>query len=370
MKVAGLAHGSFTLHWIEPEDNLLVPIHVMPRIPGLPDRLVEQVMVEVMGDSWMAPVPAMTLFAGSAQAPTHGAGPFQEITALRFVQNDPAMGSLNRTWLVGDHRGITSVTGRGEVSPLLPGVPGTITALAVRPQGGPADPRFHVVFAQEVPGKAASESSTGIVWSLDPDGRSRIVACAAGNVPFGRIKALALDPVSGHLYVGEGKLIRRVSRDGVVKTLLDSDGEQQKLERLLTLGMLSEAAGVELAQRGPALLGVSGLEVHGKRLFIGDFGSDRVQVLYLDTRMTTTLAGAPGSDQVRMGPLGLFSPGLAESACAALPGPRALAINAEGTCLLALEHGLAQLDLHTLAQPAPGIVVREEPPAGCSCSLM
>ena len=98
---------------------------------------------------------------------------------------------------------------------------------------------------------------------------------------------------------------------------------------------------------------IPGLKVVGHSLVITDTGNHGVRVFDLWTRRLRTLVGHPSQNLLRMGPVGLYSPQLAPEACAALASPRALAMRADGTCLVSQGATLVGLDVVALAEGAP-----------------
>ena len=103
----------------------------------------------------------------------------------------------------------------------------------------------------------------------------------------------------------------------------------------------------------PCLFAPSGLQVQGDYLFIADRHNSAIRVFNLRTHELRTLAGHPDLNATRMGPLRLFAPDLPPESCASLPDPVALGLGADGTLLVNLPHGLAQLDGHRLLAPLP-----------------
>lgn len=160
---------------------------------------------------------------------------------------------------------------------------------------------------------------------------------------FGALRAMALDPMTGNLYVSDMNAIRKITPEGRVSTLLGD---------FVNKGFQSPE-GHPVPSGLPCLDHPSGLQVQGGNLFIADTGNHAVRVFNLKTRVLRTLVGHPSQDETRLGPVGLFSPALPKQACAAVHEPEDLAITADGTCLVGLGNGLLRLSCLPLAQPAP-----------------
>ena len=411
-------------------------IQVQPRIEGLPDLLVETLMPKTMGCDWLAPVPRMTLFAGTTGGspdPQHAV--FNGASAIGFLDSDPAMADLNDKWLVGDHEGLKVVSGLGQ-SRLLPGLPIRLTAIATRPKdSAPANPH-HVVVAQSLPGARRHLSSgrisapTGVVWTLAPDGTTQVLAgnashdpmetiyrdatgtearfgyisalamnaegdvfvadagnnlvrkispaglvttvagnaedgsalflsfpfnlCLAADGPrgvssFGHLRGMTLDPATGCLYLADGNAIRTVTPAGEVTTLLGQCSRS---------GFEPGPADQPVPLNTPCLGDPDGLHLRGDHLFIADSSNHAIRVFHLSTRILQTVVGHRSQPQLRLGPVGCFS-SLPAEGCAALGYPGTLGISPGGSCLVDLPHGLAHVDLHTLAEEGP-----EQPAAG------
>ena len=157
---------------------------------------------------------------------------------------------------------------------------------------------------------------------------------------FCELRGLALDPASGHLYLADGHAIREVTPSGQVSTLLGSclqPGFQPlPQDQPMPVGM-------------PCLDDPEDLHLQGGQLFIADTGNHAIRIFNLGTRTLQTVVGHPDQPQHRLGPLRRFAPDLPLDACATLGSPASIAISPGGSCLVDLCHGLAHLDLHTLA---------------------
>ena len=396
LQVIDLAH---------PEDRAWVPIHLLPRYPELSlgdgDLVFQTLMPGLLGPDWM--VPSATLFGGTVKqsigfdewpkAPWARA-----IGGLCHVADDPAMEALNETWLVGDARGIHGVDEKGEHRHLACG---PVTVLASRPRNSAPDNPLHVVFSTLHPDEddeddEEDEHPLGVLRSLNPDGTTRILAGkearargevtgqdgAGEEVLLEEILSLAIAP-DGTVFLAEGPRIRRVSPAGMVTTLATFDPDQRlRLARNADTGLLYASVGHALVQITPdgavsPLLGrerqlgfepvAAGqpvplgaaclnrpqlLQSHGQYLFIFDEMNNALRVFNLETRVLQTLIGTSSFEGMRMGALRLFSPDLPPDAWASLGmEPVAMAIHADGTCVVASEQGLVQLELAGLAEP-------------------
>ena len=337
------------------------------------------------------PPPAMTLYAGSDHEPSPmEPRAFRNIGGIGFIQDDPAMGALNRQWLVADASGVQVVSPLG-LRTRLAGVSGQISALAVRPEHSAPDHPLHVVLAETlrapIPAdhpEAEIPPSTGRLWCLEANGAPRLLdatesspqngpreAARFGHItglamapdgtlfvadhgrsmlraisPDGQVRAVAgpfhilrdltRDPATGALFVSDGHAILRVTPEGQVSTLLGVQDQP---------GYESLPAGQAVPAGRPCLNHPRGLACHGGYLYIADEFNHAIRRFNLETRVLTTLAGAPGQRLQRLGPLPHGSPDLPPEALAALAWPEQVAVNSDGTCLVALANGLARVDL-------------------------
>ncbi len=104
----------------------------------------------------------------------------------------------------------------------------------------------------------------------------------------------------------------------------------------------------------PCLNTPGALHVFGRFLVIADTGNHVVRVLDLDSRILTTLVGDPSqAREARPGALRAFSPGSSPEACAAVPCPTALAVDADGQCLVESGAALFRFDLADAAALLP-----------------
>ena len=379
-----------------PEAAALVEIQVRPGAPGLCELLSATLRAKAADQGWMAPPPAASLFAGTAPglAPDDSPGggdrlppgelDFQAM-AVQDLPDRPAC------CLLGGPAGLWEVTRGGEAHRLSEQA---VTALAVGPVPARPGGQPRVVFADQA-------GLRGRVWSLEPDGTTRLLA-GGGGLAFGRITGLAIG-ADQTLYVaslasGRTHGLHRVARDGQVDILSEAGwlpaGEPEAHPRfwgqtsLLTgLALDPEAGCLYVSDRSgiwkvtldgiatlllgepfhpgsltsgddlppglPCLMYPHGLQVHGGNLFIADPGSHVIRVFDLVTRRLRTLAGDPSQGEARLGPLRLFSPWLPLTACAALRAPEAIALDGEGTLLVAQTTGVFQLDLGPLAGAPP-----------------
>ena len=151
--------------------------------------IAEQLLPEVVGEDWMAPVPRMTLFAGlQGEMPTTLAPPaLDRVRAIGFVEDDPRMGALNGQWLVGDNQGLKAVSWFKDITP-LPVLQGRVQALAVRPRGATLGNPWHVVYTQNPawPDPDGKAEQHAVLLSCNPDdGTSQIIAGGGEHPPAG-----------------------------------------------------------------------------------------------------------------------------------------------------------------------------------------
>lgn len=384
-----------------PEDLGEASLQVLPALEGLPDLLAETVLPSVLGEDWLTPVPALTGLGG---------GDLRWPRALAFVE-DPRMGELDRHWLVGDLQGLMALSCL-DPAPVLLDKDLMVSAIAVRPrEADPGAPPVVFAQAQAEPGDGvptwgltgpASWNLGSCLRGLGPEGEAWTLAGVEQVVPgdplfrdgpaalarFGAITALAVDG-SGTVFVADAgnQVIRRLTRDGMVRTLTELGflrlGEEASLGVVLpglsglalhpTTGDLFVTCALgllRLAQDGQAatliggaprlaLPGVccrclrrfKGVALHRDHLVVLMDGPRTLLAYHLGTGVQTTLLAKEGTG-TRMGPLS--APQVPAGACATLHHAAALAVNAEGGCLLALDDGLAHLDLASaLARETP-----------------
>ena len=377
-----------------PQDRADIDIHVLPRLAGLTPGdaadVFQQVMPHIMGADWLAPAPGMTLLAGHLGAPGRGqVQPFNGIHCIAYVEAEAAMGWLSRKWLVGDRTGIKVVNARGEITP-LPGVFGSVTAIAVRPPGSAPGNRDRIAFANTgdracmisvlknnrtpeplagtltpTPMTAQFEVGRGrnvafgvvgaLAWTgdgglwvvdrhgfdtrqrrIDPDGQVTMV----GRFSQADAWSTACDPVHGLIYAAIGNAIYRFPASGApvkVLGLKDEPGDMGDHE--------SEGVEDEACLKHPAKL-----QIQGDYMFSADTGNQALKVFNLQTQALLSLAGDPTRAETRPGPLVAddFHPSLP----AALKAPRVFFVNADGDCLVAQDNALMHLDLGAFATAA------------------
>ena len=399
---------TFELAATDERDGLCgtVEVHVLPQLPGMPRVIADTLMTTHMGQNWMNPVPSMYPFAGAVAPLAQGLAPvFQGINAMAFV-DDPALAGLHlhKKWVVADQSGLQVLPYLGKTATPLAGARGRVTALAVRPRTAlEANPR-HVVFAlaQEPAAIRGAQLHLGMggpgacVLSLDPTGAIQLLAGTLTDNPqevaledgpgpaarFGAICGLAMDR-DGTVYVADAgnRLIRRIGPDGLVETLAGNaaaygtpqDGvgaeatfrdlnsltldpvtrnlyvvDGPRVRQVTRAGAVTTLLTLDKRLTGLYPSGQVGLACHGDHLLMALEAGHVVAILNLKTRTFGILAGSPEEKVTRMGPLEWFSPGLETWSCAALAQPRAVATNADGMCVVGLNGGLVQLDLHTL----------------------
>jgi hypothetical protein len=402
---------------MDPPRTLSKEIHVIPFIPGMPPELAEDILPGFMGRADWEGVANMTLFAGAegryCEPPLPRA--FELPSTFRLLENDPAMGTLNGRWLVGDGDGLKVLARDGGSRTIKLACVGPVRLLAVRPWDSLATNPHHVVFT-----KGSGDSN--VVHALAPDGSVKVLAGAetpahgrrlmfmngpGAKARFGKISALEMAP-DGTIFVadqGNGQ-IRRIDPTGLVTTfagrehaetssLLDAprtghsfwalggmvldpvQGDLYVIDgtsvcRISPAGEVTTILGDALLRgtglrpadnvmpRGQGCLkGPSEIQIHGRNLFLTDFEAGCLRTFNLDTRILLNLT-VPGSGQTRMGPMPCFNPSLEERDCAAVFFPRHLAVSPDGVCLLGLDHGLARVDVRALIAPMGPSETKEE----------
>jgi hypothetical protein len=135
------------------------------------------------------------------------------------------------------------------------------------------------------------------------------------DVEFGHLEAMALDPLTGNLYLAEDTRIRCLTPDGEVRTLLGG-------APLRGMGQAALPGPWPLGR--PCFRGIRAMALQGGRLIILDF--DQLLAFDLMTRQLLTLAGpAPSKGAPVYGPFRPFSPGRAPAQCAQIPTVWAMA---------------------------------------------
>ena len=229
---------------------------------------------------------------------------------------------------------------------------GFVTGMAMSPDGT-------VTFTEAIEDDDAleapeGEDHLGVIRQLGPDGQVTVLAGALdselnlGQPPMdghGEAAVVAspsqvvLDPVAGAFYFADLTGLRKVTPFGAVTTLATPAGANDLRD----------------------------LQIFGDHLLaLG--GRNTLWMLNLRTGAWRTLTGGSPlfrqEECVRMGPLSAVSPRLPAMACAALAKPGALAVNTQGTCIIADGPMLLKLDLsrwagHAAAGPAAGASAME-----------
>jgi len=383
-----------------PDDPSRIVLQVLPRLAGLApgtEAVFQQVMPGILGDDWLAPVPQATLLAGRLGLANHRQQGFDGVNCIRYVEEDPALGRLSRTWLVGDRHGLHTVDAHGRVGTWGLGL-GEVTAIAIRPRGSAPGNPLRIAIATTT---RAGTEPRGMVSLLGEDAAPEPLAGTLGPVPeaarveggrghrvaFGRIDSLAwtaegaLDVVDD---LSRSARIRRIAPDGEVTWVLRLEGGTSALAWDPVRGRLFGALGNQVRTRtldeawqplagaegapgfkdlpmghgdeaqSPCLSGPLGLQLLGDHLlFLADTGNQALRVFNLETKVLQTLVGRPDQTRARLGPLAFAAPALPPEVCAALAMPKVFALNAEGGCLVAQNEGLVHLDLSAFAQAPP-----------------
>ena len=397
-----------------PYDPAIIKVDVLPRLPGLnpgAEHVFQQLMPEIMGADWLAPVPSMTLLAGRLEPPRPGqAVTFHGINCITYVEPSPRMAPLGRHWLVGDRYGLAAVSAQGRVG-WLRGIHDEVTAIAIRPRGNAPDNPHRVAYAcrdPHAPGQSRVDLLATGSWLPVPlagtlgslPEAARLEEGRGPQVGFGEIKSLAWTDDGSLLVVDQlpnRTRIRRIAPDGQVTMMpgntmarpvamawypADSSfytsfghaiyqWDLKGKKTVAILGLSSVRPGFMDAPVQdltfppsmwpliPCLNHPEGVAILGPYLFIADTQNNALRVFNRQTRKLLTLTGSPEQKQTRLGPLGYAAADASAHACAALSLPRVLAVNAEGECLVAQGDALVHLDLSAFAQaPAAGT---EEP---------
>ena len=348
------------------------------------------------------PLPAQTTpRGGPSPRPRPAAAevpPFTFIQALAYAGDDPALGDLARTWVVGDARSLKLVDDHGGIRTVAE-LTGPVTAVAGWPAGAHPQGAAFVAFASSA---AGGKYDPFTIWALQADGTVRVLAGPAPREPgggtfkdgpalearFGRITGLACG-LDGSLYVADegNHLLRRLSPEGEVSTLagqahgpLRSDqpagfyvrdglgtqasfgllrglaldpasgmlylADQHCLRRVSPAGEVTTILGDPSrpgpvpGREGPVALGApclhapQGLQVQGGALVLVDGGSQTIRVFHPEARTLQTMVGTPVP----------FPSGPDAPATVPLERPVCLALSTEGICLVALPRRLARID--------------------------
>jgi hypothetical protein len=393
--------------------------HLPPAFSPVEPLIAETILPATLGPAFLEPpAPRMTCFAGRLWRPRpgerlpfdegeafddgHGPKLFDEVTSMAFIQ-DSAMGGLDAHWLVGDYQGLLAVSADGKVVTPLPGVQGSVAALASRPRGGdPAQPGPHVVFAHRT-------GSHPVLACLNADGSHRHLAGSpegphdaeglGEGIWFSDIVGLAMAP-DGTVYVadsGDHQVLRRVTPEGVVATLaggnpsscqdhgkgLNGTGDaasfihlrgmtrdprngdlyvtdSHTLRKVTPEGVVTTVADLMdvLSKQDRSVTEVSmvapmGIAIHGDHLFYADSELACVRSFNLTTGTLGTFVGAPHKQQTRLGLVNHFAGDAADKDCALFAYPTSLAISDSGTLLLGDFNGLAKVEVSPLEALPP-----------------
>jgi len=184
-----------------------------------------------------------------------------------------------------------------------------------------------------------------VIVKLDGDkasvlaGQNQAFGFQDGKGEFARFTApgaIVLEPRSGHLLVGDGNRIRRVTPEGVVTTLIGS-GERGFEEHL---AKAPARAAADRMKGIPCLAGVGGLTVVEENLLIADLGNNALRRLDLNTGELITVAGDPERHEFSAGRLSNGRK-LAAGTAATLASPQHVILDpASGMGLVAMHaHG-------------------------------
>lgn len=202
--------------------------------------------------------------------------------------------------------------------------------------------------------QSATDDDTGLA--------ARQAESVDGTGPAARFEepfAIAADPVSGHLYVLDGKptVLRRVTLDGVVTTLAGS----RKQHGFESWTLRPDLPGGALRLRGvPCLSYPHSLACHLGKVYIADTGNRALRVFDPETGRLTTLAGHPSQDGFRAGRL-RAGRDLPPQECAALDQPSHLAFDDQGHCLVTMLNPKTWSSIAELSMS--GLLPRPERPA-------
>ena len=169
-------------------------------------------------------VPSLERFCGDVQIPSEARFDREMAYRMAFCA-DPAMGCLDRCWLLASHSGLSALTTRGETVAIPAfGFPMDLgcTAVAARPPGPAAASVPHAVFAVALEGRRST------VYALEADGHPRLLAGGGQGrswdglgleAQFGTIRDLCMDH-HGNVFVLEaGGVVRTIDPAGAVRTL-------------------------------------------------------------------------------------------------------------------------------------------------------
>ena len=314
--------------------------------------------------------------------------------------DDPAMGVLDRCWIMAGTRGLEAFKLTGE--PVA--IPGfswkasswhlcrAVAALPPGPGEVPAGaPRLVFCDVRVGPGEGVW------IYALEADGRQRLLAGGEGvghadgpglKARFDYVNDLALDR-RGNVYVCETVgFIRRIGLDGRVSTVCTPSeptdpqgirkpeclavdpatgelyvGDIDRLVKFSPEGNLSRVIGgrgMALRDRygwAPAglrpgrvpwdtrfMMNTTSLALHGRELLL--VNTDGIYAFHLDSRrVARILALSAHAGAGRMGPIPYLNPQLPPERCAAIHDCGALALTKEAMCVAQVGQGIAELEL-------------------------
>jgi hypothetical protein len=162
-----------------------------------------------------------------------------------------------------------------------------------------------------------------------------------------------LMPRTGDLLMIHEEALYRVTPQGQVHLELGKPRQHILDASPITAARLAELDGYPIAPGTPCLSRPVALQEYGGRVFLADAGLAALLVYDPATRVLRVLAGDPQQDDFHPGPVRAFSSLLPPSQCGALGHPTALAISAQGQCLVGLggedPQRLAEVDLGPLS---------------------
>ena len=338
-----------TLRFGDRSDEITAMV-VRPRgsLPGNPRQIVfaEYDEASRQGTIWAGnPDGTSTLLAGRANA-------------MAVVGRSRRHGvNLGENYIFPcDGRGTQAAIGR--ITGMAMSADGTVTFTELRTED------------DDILGEPGLSDGKGVIRQLAVDGHVTILAgTLAARVPSGQRptdgrggaavlacpSGLVLDPVAGAFYFFDFESLRRVTLEGLVTTLA-GPAFTEPMHHLLVLG--------------------------DQLLVMGHKNALWMLNLRTGTRRRLMAATPLAAKQrwVRMGPLSAVAPLLPTMACAALANPQAMAVNAQGTCIVADGPMLLKIDLsrwagYAQAVPAAAMAVdpeeehKDDPPsalAGCT----
>ena len=182
-----------------------------------------------------------------------------------------------------------------------------------------------------------------------------------------KAKAMALDPATGDLYLGEATGLYRIAPDGG-RTLVIGAERRSVLagEGFAYAGKEGADSGLAPLRSGRVPLDTSfqlmleSLAVHGRELIL--VTKDNICAFHLDTRRLAVILDCDlhGSGPTRWGPVPYLNPGVPGERAARLSEPGPLGLTPEGMCVVTEGlYNLAELELPdtpitTVMDPSPG----------------